>query len=69
MPRISIGRLETADRATWEQLFAGYHAFYGRPNLPQEKYDEAWRRFELDREPGQVRAPHPRTWPRLRPPP
>jgi hypothetical protein len=41
MPRISIGRLETADRATWEQLFAGYHAFYGRPHWPQEKYDEA----------------------------
>ena len=50
MPPISIGRLETPDRASWEQLFAGYHAFYGRPYWPQEKYDEAWRRFEQDDE-------------------
>jgi hypothetical protein len=28
MPRISIGRLETGDRATWEELFAGYHIQY-----------------------------------------
>jgi GNAT superfamily N-acetyltransferase len=50
MPRISIGRLEAEDRATWEELFAGYHAFYGRPYWPQEKYDDAWRRFEQDDE-------------------
>ena len=45
---ISIGRLEARDRAAWEDLFAGYHAFYGRPNWPQENYDEAWSRFEQD---------------------
>jgi GNAT superfamily N-acetyltransferase len=45
---ISIGRLEARDRAAWEELFAGYHAFYGRPNWPQENYDEAWSRFEQD---------------------
>ena len=45
---ISIGRLEARDRGAWEDLFAGYHAFYGRPNWPQENYDEAWSRFEQD---------------------
>jgi GNAT superfamily N-acetyltransferase len=43
---ISIGRLEARERAAWEQLFADYHAFYGRPNWPQESYNEAWSRFE-----------------------
>jgi GNAT superfamily N-acetyltransferase len=45
---ISIGRLEADDRAAWEELFAGYHAFYGRPDWPRENYDEAWRRFGPD---------------------
>ena len=45
---IAIGRLEAGDRVAWEELFAGYHAFYGRPNWPQENYDEAWSRFEQD---------------------
>lgn len=29
---ISVERLEARDRAAWEGLFAGYHAFDGRPN-------------------------------------
>ncbi len=29
-------------------LLAGYHALYGRPNWPQDSYDEAWSRFEQD---------------------
>lgn len=45
---ISIGRLEARERTAWEQLCAGYHAFYGRPNWPQESYNEAWSRFEQD---------------------
>lgn len=45
---ISIGRLEAADRATWEELFAGYHAFYGRPSWPRENYEKAWSRFAQD---------------------
>ena len=45
---ISIGRLEARDRSAWEELFAGYHAFYGRPNWPRENYDEVWRRFRQD---------------------
>jgi hypothetical protein len=45
---ISTGKLEARDRAAWEDLFAGYHAFYGRSSWPQESYDEAWGRFERD---------------------
>jgi GNAT superfamily N-acetyltransferase len=45
---ISTGKLEARDRAAWENLFAGYHAFYGRPSWPQESFDEAWRRFGQD---------------------
>jgi GNAT superfamily N-acetyltransferase len=45
---ISIGKLEARDRAEWQELFAGYHAFYGRPDWPQESYDEAWDRIGQD---------------------
>jgi GNAT superfamily N-acetyltransferase len=45
---IEIGRLEARDRAAWQELFGGYHAFYGRPDWPQENYDEAWSRFQQD---------------------
>ena len=45
---ITVGGLEAEDRAAWEEQFAGYHAFYGRPSWPRENYDEAWRRFEQD---------------------
>ena len=45
---ISTGELQARDRAAWQDLFAGYHAFYGRPSWPQESYDEAWSRFEQD---------------------
>jgi GNAT superfamily N-acetyltransferase len=45
---ISIGMLEADDRDAWEELFAGYHAFYGRPDWPRESYDEAWSRFRQD---------------------
>lgn len=45
---ISVGRLEAADRAVWEELFAGYHAFYGRPSWPQRDYDDTWRRIVSD---------------------
>ena len=43
---ISIGVLEPGDREVWEALFAGYHAFYGRPSWPQESYERAWRDFQ-----------------------
>jgi GNAT superfamily N-acetyltransferase len=45
---ISTGKLEARDRSAWEDLFAGYHAFYGRLSWPQESYDETWSRFEQD---------------------
>lgn len=45
---LTIGALEPGDRTAWQELFAGYHAFYGRENWPQENYDEAWRRFRED---------------------
>jgi GNAT superfamily N-acetyltransferase len=43
---ISIGKLEARDRVAWEELFAGYHAFYGRPSW--DDYDQAWSRFQQD---------------------
>jgi GNAT superfamily N-acetyltransferase len=45
-----VGRLEARDRAAWQELFAGYHAFYGRPAWPEENYDQAWRRFQQGEE-------------------
>ena len=45
---ISTSGLEAHDRAAWQELFAGYHAFYGRPNWPRENYDEAWERIRQD---------------------
>ncbi|NBH11945.1 MULTISPECIES: GNAT family N-acetyltransferase [Amycolatopsis] len=41
---ITIGGLTESDRATWENLFAGYNTFYGR-TLPPERMDRAWREF------------------------
>jgi GNAT superfamily N-acetyltransferase len=45
---LTVGRLEQGDRVDWQELFAGYHAFYGRTDWPQQNYDEAWRRFLED---------------------
>ena len=45
---ITIGKLEAGDRGHWEDLFAGYHAFYGRPSWPRESYDKAWNRLRRD---------------------
>jgi GNAT superfamily N-acetyltransferase len=50
---ISIERLKARDRAACEELFTGYHAFYGRPSWSKENYDKAWSRFETD---GQIHA-------------
>jgi GNAT superfamily N-acetyltransferase len=47
---IAVNRLQPQDRAAWQRLFAGYHAFYGRPSWPQQNYDQAWRRFQEDDE-------------------
>jgi len=40
--------VERDDRASWEPLWAGYNAFYGRSGptaLPAEVIDVTWRRF------------------------
>jgi GNAT superfamily N-acetyltransferase len=44
---ISVGPLRSDDRPVWDELFAGYNAFYGR-TLPAEWYDQAWLRFVRD---------------------
>ncbi|MFC9688682.1 GNAT family N-acetyltransferase [Kribbella sp. NPDC056951] len=43
---LTLGPLRPSDRDAWEQLFAGYNAFYGRPTMPDGFYDRAWARFE-----------------------
>jgi GNAT superfamily N-acetyltransferase len=44
---ISIAPLSAEDRAVWEELFAGYNAFYGR-TWPEDFYERAWREFQRD---------------------
>jgi GNAT superfamily N-acetyltransferase len=46
---LTIGRLESADRAVWQTLFAGYNEFYGR-TMPDEFFEQAWARFQRDEE-------------------
>src|SRR4051794_26898221 len=41
---IEIGGLAAGDRAHWQELFAGYNAFYGRV-WPDERYERAWAEF------------------------
>nr|BFE60842.1 GNAT family N-acetyltransferase [Dactylosporangium thailandense] len=41
---IEVGRLGDGDRAAWQELFAGYNAFYGR-TWPDERYERAWADF------------------------
>lgn len=42
---LSISGFEPEDRADWEALFEGYHAFYGRAYWPRENYELAWQRI------------------------
>ena len=44
---ISVGKLEHADRADWQNLFSGYNQFYGR-TPSHELYDSAWSAFQDD---------------------
>ncbi|MFC7548729.1 GNAT family N-acetyltransferase [Plantactinospora sp. GCM10030261] len=41
----SVTSLRSDDRRAWEELFSGYHAFYGRTWQPED-YDRAWRKFQ-----------------------
>ncbi|MEV0648995.1 GNAT family N-acetyltransferase [Phytomonospora sp. NPDC050363] len=45
---IAIGKLTPEDRPAWQELFAGYNAFYGRPHVPAELFDRAWAEFRED---------------------
>lgn len=45
--KLTIAKLEEADRAAWEVLFRGYMDFYKR-TLPQKMYDRAWNEFRQD---------------------
>lgn len=45
---ITIGKLDPADRSAWQELFAGYNAFYDRPSVPEELFDRAWTEFQAD---------------------
>lgn len=42
---INVAPLTAEDRPTWEALFAGYNAFYGR-TWPAERYEYAWNEFQ-----------------------
>ncbi|HEY5710335.1 MAG TPA: GNAT family N-acetyltransferase [Allosphingosinicella sp.] len=41
---IAIAPLEAGDRAAWEELARGYHAFYENVE-PDERYAETWRQL------------------------
>lgn len=42
---ITVRLIEKRDRAQWQTMWDGYHAFYGRPNFPMEITDTTWSRF------------------------
>jgi GNAT superfamily N-acetyltransferase len=44
---LTIDPLVPADRAAWQQLFAGYNEFYGR-TMPAEFFDRSWNEFLAD---------------------
>jgi GNAT superfamily N-acetyltransferase len=44
---ITVARLQPTDRPAWEDLFRGYHTFYGR-TWPAERFDQAWADFADD---------------------
>ena len=37
--------LQREDKAGWQALYQGYHAFYERPDLPQSFFDAAFERL------------------------
>lgn len=45
---LSIGGLTATDRETWQRLFAGYNAFYGR-TMTDEFFDRSWEEFRAAR--------------------
>jgi len=45
MTSIDVRPLMAGDKTAWQQLYAGYHAFYQRPDLPQSFFDIAFGRL------------------------
>ncbi|MDB6180158.1 GNAT family N-acetyltransferase [Paracoccus fistulariae] len=52
---VVIRALAAEDRVAWQDLYAGYHAFYDRPDLPQDFFDGAFSRL-MAQEPGEFRG-------------
>ncbi len=44
---IEVTPLVEDDRPDWEELFRGYHLFYGRTWTP-EQFEQSWLRFQRD---------------------
>jgi GNAT superfamily N-acetyltransferase len=42
---VTIGPLTPGQHDAWQELFAGYMAFYERPATPRAVYDRAWAEF------------------------
>ncbi|MDO5631537.1 MAG: GNAT family N-acetyltransferase [Paracoccus sp. (in: a-proteobacteria)] len=42
---VQVRSIATADRAAWQRLYAGYHAFYQRAGLAKPFYDQAFVRL------------------------
>lgn len=42
---LTVRPLRPDDRAAWQVLHEGYHAFYDRPGLPQSFHDQAFQRL------------------------
>ena len=40
---IEVDTLGASDRAAWTELFRAYHAFYGRPSVPDAELERSWR--------------------------
>lgn len=48
---VQVRALVAADRDRWGELWAGYNAFYARPNLDAEITETLWKRLFDQREP------------------
>lgn len=42
---VKIRGVVAQDREAWQRLYAGYQAFYGRPDLPQSFFDSGFSRL------------------------
>ena len=42
---VTVRFIEQRDRAQWQTMWDGYHAFYGRPNFSMDITETTWSRF------------------------